>query len=149
MRDDAPNWRDDYESDGAAGLGAPPAVDDVQRVEAERLDEGPRYHFGRRAQDDRAGGSGSFGNDARMAPSLLRPPVLSTWICLGLSWLFLGSRLPFTVFLGLPLTLVAVLLAAICLSRGGLITGLLVTLLGTAGSFVVYIVGLFRFFIRF
>jgi hypothetical protein len=64
------------------------------------------------------------------------------------SWLFLGSSIPFTVFLGVPLSLAAILLAVACLSRGGTLTGLAVLALGSVGSFAVYLVGLFRFFIE-
>lgn len=76
---------------------------------------------------------------------LPKPPVLSTWLCLIVAWLFLGSAIPFTVFIGIPFNLVALILGAVCLSRGGILTGLLVFLLGTLGSLAVYFVGFFKF----
>ena len=76
---------------------------------------------------------------------LPHPPVVSTWICLIAAWLFLGSSIPFTVFIGLPVNIAALVLGAVCLARGGLMTGLLVFILGTIGSLLVYMVGLFKF----
>lgn len=86
----------------------------------------------------------------RMRPAmqiqpLPAPPYLSTWICLILAWVFLGSAAPMTIFIGLPLDLAALVLALTCITRGGLLTGLSVLFLGTAGSLFVYAVGLFRF----
>lgn len=123
-----------------------PAVDDVQRVDAEPVDAGPHYRYGRAAPHfhQAAGGGSSYGASI----PFLKPPVLTTWICLLLAWLFLGSKIPFTVFLGVPFALAALFLSTICLSRGGLITGLLVMILGSVGSIVVYLFGLFRFLIR-
>lgn len=134
--------------------GSLPAADDVQRVDAEPMDGGQHYRYGKAAPHYHSGSGGGMGGDpfrrtSGAAMSFLKPPVFATWICLGLAWLFLGSKIPFTVFLGIPFALVSLLLAAVCLSRGGVITGVLVTLLGTVGSFIVYIVGLFRFLARF
>lgn len=128
----------------------PPAVEspvgslgDFQRVEAERVEEeGPRGFAG---QEMPGGVHVMFSSVSGNALDMPKPPVLSTWICLFLAWFFLGSKVPFTVFVGLPLDVVALVLALICLSRGGMVTGLLVLLLGTAGSLFVYLVGLFRF----
>lgn len=132
--------------DASANGDALPTVDDVQHVEAERMDTRTAYRYGTRAPryTDHQPPSGS----AEM-PAFMKPPVFATWLSLAIAWLFLGSKIPFTVFLGIPFSLVAVFLAAICLSRGGALTGSLVMLLGTVGSLVVYIVGLFRFLIRF
>lgn len=125
-----------------------PAIDPdaPQRVEVERMEsEDGKFRYGRVASDSGGvsftfmGGTGGPGLD------MPRPPVVSTWICLALAWLFLGSKVPFTIFIGLPLDLLALILAAVCLSRGGLFTGVLVLLLGTVGSVAVYLVGLFRF----
>lgn len=122
-----------------------PAVDDVQRVDTEKVDE-PRYRFGRRAGIP-GGEPGvrmfAFGADA--AAPMPGPPVVATWVCLAVAWLFLGSRIPFTVLLGVPFDLVALLLAVVSLTRGGVFTGIFVLLLGTVGSLVVYLIGLFRF----
>ncbi len=74
-----------------------------------------------------------------------RPPVWTAWILLVLAWLFLGSSVPFTVLIGLPLDLAALVLGLVCLTRGGVVTGVLVLILGTAGSFIVYLTGLFMF----
>ncbi len=74
-----------------------------------------------------------------------KPPVWSTWICLFLAWVFLSSPIPFTIFLGLPLNIAALVLALVSLMRGGIGTGILVLALGTVGSVVVYLVGLLRF----
>lgn len=124
----------------------PPAVDAVQRVDAEPMDES-RSGFGGNAS---AGGGQARVFAFRSGPagpgqSFLKPPVLSAWICLAIAWLFLGSKIPFTIFIGIPFDLAALLLGAICLSRGGVVTGASVLFLGTIGSFVVYLVGLFRF----
>ncbi len=125
--------------DNDAGVSSPeslPAGDDVQRVEAERMDDG-QYRFGRRAD------SNAPRPEAAYSP--LKPPITATWICLAAAWLFLGSSVPFTVVLGVPLALIAILLGAVCLSRGSMLTGIAVLALGSVGSFVVYLVGLFRF----
>ncbi len=86
-------------------------------------------------------------NQAPTQPPFIlpRPPVWTTWILLALAWVFLGSSVPFTVLIGLPLNLAALLLAIICMSRGGVVTGVLVLILGTVGSFIVYLTGLFMF----
>jgi hypothetical protein len=76
---------------------------------------------------------------------MLKPPVIAAWACLIIAWFFLGSKVPFTVFLGIPFDMAALLLALVCLSRGGFFTGIAVLALGTAGSLFVYVVGLFRF----
>lgn len=116
---------------------------EFQRVDVERVDTGTQERFERR---DLPGGIHvMFSSRSSAANGLLRPPVVSTWICLLLAWFFLGSKVPFTVFIGIPLDLVALLLAAVCLSRGGVLTGIFVMLLGTIGSVIVYLVGLFRF----
>ncbi len=130
--------------------------DGVQRVEAEREPDPAGPAGGERAsgQGAREGFSfrfASFGKEGIRAfasspqPAGANPPRLAAWICLALAWLFLGSSVPFTVLLGVPLDLAALLLALVCMTRGGLFTGLAVLALGTAGSLVVYIVGLFRF----
>lgn len=141
----------DLHSDTGAPTPSPestlPAVDDIQRVDTEPMDSGPQYRYGTRAPRHGQEQANPFGNSGQMA--FMKPPVLATWLCLAIAWLFLGSKIPFTVFLGIPFAMVALLLAAVCLSRGGVITGALVMLLGTAGSLVVYIVGLFRFLARF
>ncbi len=133
----------------------PPANDGVQRVEVEtETDSVSGARDGRNAGAGRGfafrfgrAGSGGFHAFASGDPNapLGKPPTAAAWICLVLAWLFLGSSIPFTVFLGVPLALAAVLLGAVCLSRGGMFSGLAVILLGSAGSFVVYLVGLFRF----
>ncbi|MCD8140122.1 MAG: hypothetical protein LUE17_10170, partial [Planctomycetaceae bacterium] len=79
------------------------------------------------------------------AAGMVRPPTIATWVCLIIAWFFLGSAVPFTIFLGIPFDIAALFLAIVCLSRGGIITGISVLALGTAGSLVVYLVGLFRF----
>ena len=133
-----------------------PAVDEVQQVEAERVDGPARQSSGRLNQEAPGGFSfhfASFGSDGIKSFSssssqqfpMPKPPTIATWICLALAWLFLGSSVPFTVFLGIPFALASLLLATVCLTRGGLFTGLAVWALGTAGSLVVYLVGLFRF----
>lgn len=133
-----------YDSRGS-GL---PAADDVQRVDAEPMGNEAHYRYGRKAPHFQTNRDNPFAPTDGGAMPFLRPPVLSTWICLLLAWFFLGSKVPFTVFIGVPFALVALLLATVCLSRGGVVTGVLVMLLGTAGSLVVYIVGLFRFLAR-
>ena len=99
------------------------------RVEAERIDDAPRAYF-----------QGQI-HAVQLPPA----PVWSTWLTLIAAWLFLGSAIPFTVFIGLPLNLVALFLGAISLARGGIFTGISVFLLGTVGSLVVYLVGVFKF----
>lgn len=120
--------------------------EDPQRVDVERIepDAAPGTGGGFAGQVFPGGIHVQFSSQSAAA-GLLRPPVISTWICLALAWLFLGSKVPFTVFIGLPLDLAALLLAMVCLSRGGVLTGISVLVLGTIGSFVVYLVGLFRF----
>ena len=104
-------------------------------VQVERMDDGTEVRKSIYIQ--------GFGlNGVPMA----KPPVVATWICLILAWLFLGSSIPFTVFIGIPLDFAALFLAVVCLTRGGFTTGLLVLLLGTVGSLMVYMVGLFKFF---
>ena len=126
----------------------PPAVDEVQRVDAEPVEDKTREQtFG----DGMGGFAGprvavySFSSQQQPGMPLLKPPAIATWLCLGLAWLFLGSKLPFTIILGIPTNLIALLLAAVCLTRGGVFTGIFVFILGTAGSLIVYLVGLFRF----
>ncbi len=160
---------DNRQEDGSGDSGSdnrvnpvvsPPTSEEVQRVEAERMgeamgaergsDQGPafqfrpsEYRFGHRDSD----GGGiriHYASDASGMAPFAKPPLLATWLCLLIAWVFLGSKLPFTVLLGLPLNVLALFLAAVSLSRGGVITGMLVFLLGTAGSLVVYLIGLFR-----
>ena len=131
-----------------------PAADEVQRVETERVGDA-RQSGGRLDQETPGGFSfryASFGSDGIRSFSssqqqfpMQKPPTAAAWVCLALAWLFLGSSVPFTVFLGIPFALASLLLATVCLTRGGLFTGLAVLALGTAGSLVVYLVGLFRF----
>lgn len=125
--------------------------DDVQRVEAEPVDaadgrDGGGYRFGKKpgaGADGARGFAFSVGGDQ----TGLKPPVVATWICLAAAWLFLGSKVPFTIFIGVPLDLVALLLGTICLTRGAVTTGTFVLFLGTVGSFIVYLIGLFRFLV--
>lgn len=128
-----------------------PAADDVQRVETERVGDSPRpeYRFGSAEhQEFNLGGAHfSFARFSSDGLQNLKPPLLATWICLALAWIFLGSKVPFTVFLGIPFNLAALILAASCLSRGGVKTGMLVMGLGTVGSLLVYLIGVFRFFV--
>lgn len=98
------------------------------RVEAERIEDG-------------GGVRGYAFVERQAAVNPPKPPVVSTWICLFLAWLFLGSSVPFTIFIGLPLNFAALFLGTICLARGGILTGILVLLLGTIGSVVVYLMG--------
>lgn len=132
--------------------------DEVQQVEAERE---PDPAGAGRAGEGRSSGTGgkegfsfrfaSFGTDgiktfsSSSSPQPGNPPRLAAWICLVLAWIFLGSSKAFTVFLGVPLDLVALLLATVCMARGGVLTGVVILALGTVGSFAVYLVGLFRF----
>lgn len=74
-----------------------------------------------------------------------KPPVVLTWLSLFVAWLFYSSAAPFTVFLGIPANILALGLALISLTRGAVGTGVLVLLFGTAGSVIVYLVGLLRF----
>lgn len=99
------------------------------RVEAERIDRESRR----------------FNSSPPPQYIIPRPPVWATWLLLFLAWLFLGSSIPFTVLIGLPLNLAALFLSLICLTRGGVITGMLGLVLGTIGSFIVYLTGLFMF----
>ncbi len=129
----------------------PSANDDVQRVEVETEvndpqggGQNPGRGFAFRFAKFGADGFRSSAPGDPQSPAG-KPPVVAAWICLVLAWLFLGSSLPFTVFLGVPLALIAILLGAICLSRGSMLTGIAVLALGSVGSFVVYLVGLFRF----
>ncbi len=80
-------------------------------------------------------------------PNYIMPkaPVISTWLCLIGAWLLLGSPVPFTVFLGVPLNLAALVLALVCFTRGSFFTGISVMGLGTVGSVIVYLVGILRF----
>ena len=64
---------------------------------------------------------GGYGQSPRFL--LPKPPFWSTWICLLLAWFFLASPIPFTVFIGLPLNLAALVLAFFSLGRGGIKTG--------------------------
>ena len=82
---------------------------------------------------------GGYGQSPRFL--LPKPPFWSTWICLLLAWFFLASPIPFTVFIGLPLNLAALVLAMISLGRGGIKTGILVMILGTIGSAIAYLTG--------
>lgn len=74
-----------------------------------------------------------------------KPPVIGAWACLFLSWLFLGSKIPFTVFIGIPFNIVALFLGLLCAGRGASISGGMILLLGTVGSCVVYLFGLIKF----
>ncbi|MCD8351107.1 MAG: hypothetical protein LUC93_10910 [Planctomycetaceae bacterium] len=146
------------------GEAMPPAIDDVQRVDAQPIDGGPAIA----PQGGNAGTTGATGSEGGGfrfesystpgghgsvhvfttnlgAAGMLRPPTVATWVCLIIAWFFLGSKVPFTVFLGIPFDLAALFLAIVCLSRGGIFTGISVLALGTAGSLVVYLVGLLRF----
>lgn len=117
---------------------------EAEFVEAERMD-GDGVRGG--SPFPSPGGQARFRSFAFVSQNngLLKPPSIATWVCLLAAWFFLGSRVPFTVFIGLPLNLAAIVLAIVCLTRGGLFTGLSVMLLGSVGSIVVYLVGLFRF----
>lgn len=112
----------------------PPVVDDSITVEAERMEE-TRYNFGRRPGDD-------FGPGAGPHLPFPKAPVLSSWICLAIAWFFFASQIPLTVVVAIPFDLAAVVLAAICISRGKLFSGGLVLVLATVGSLVVYLVSL-------
>ncbi|MDR1744797.1 MAG: hypothetical protein LBS30_03475 [Planctomycetota bacterium] len=118
----------------------PPEADGVQRVDAEPMNPSP-------GASGNAGQARVFAFQSGAGQPALRPPVLSAWICLVIAWLFLGSKIPFTIFIGIPFDLVALLLGAICLSRGGVGTGVSVLFLGTIGSAIVYLIGLFRFLV--
>lgn len=131
------------------GMANPPdfsANDNLQRVEAERVGTGEEQRpFAGYHAEGPGGIRVAYFSHASGGIESVRPPIVSAWICLALAWLFLGSRVPFTVFLGIPLDLAALFLGTICLSRGALFTGLGVLILGTAGSLIVYLVGVFRF----
>lgn len=136
--------RDDDVSSSSADLPAAPSSSDAEYVEAERMDGD---------ESDAGGARFASGEEAQIRSFMfsvhgggaLKPPTVAAWICLLASWFFLGSRVPFTVFIGLPLNFAALVLGIVCLARGGIFTGLAVMVLGTAGSFLVYLVGLFRF----
>ncbi len=132
---------------------------EVQRVVAERESDAAVAEAGGGGHAGGEGGRGGFGfRFASFGPDGVKtggsfpqggaggsPPRVAAWICLALAWLFLGSSVPFTVLIGVPLALAALLLAAVCLTRGGVVTGLAVLALGSVGSLAVYLVGLFRF----
>lgn len=117
---------------------------DFQRVDVERVESPGERQFGGQEMPGRV--HVMFSSVSGDPLNMPKPPVLSTWICLFLAWFFLGSKVLFSVFVGLPLDAAALILALICLSRGAMVTGILVLLLGTVGSLIVYLVGLFRFF---
>lgn len=123
----------------------PPVVDEVQRVDAEPMEERRQDAPHSRSTPDTGPRLHVFTSLSGATLSMAKPPAVSTWICLAIAWLFLGSKIPFTVFIGIPFDLAALFLALICLSRGGVFTGLSVLLLGTVGSIVVYLIGVFRF----
>ncbi len=120
------------------------ADDDVQRVDVE-TEADPAGGGRRGAPGGFAFRFGKYGGGDPDAPAR-KPPVVAAWACLVLAWLFLGSGAPFTVLLGAPFALAALLCAAVCLTRGATLSGLAVLALGSVGSFAVYQVGLFRFF---
>ncbi|MCC8167385.1 MAG: hypothetical protein LIQ31_14910 [Planctomycetes bacterium] len=134
---------------GTMGKDSLPAApdDSVQQVETERIG-GPQFSY---EQFSTPGGGMSFGFSSYSDSSrpLPKPPVVATWLCLAVAWLALGSKIPFTVLIGLPFNIAALFLATVSLGRGGLFTGFSVLLLGTVGSLVVYLVGLFRFLVMF
>ena len=90
------------------------------------------------------GGEDGYGFPSPQYP-IPKAPVWATWIVLFLAWFFLGSSVPFTVLIGLPLNVAALILAVVCLTRGGIKTGVLVLVLGTIGSVIVYLTGLLMF----
>ncbi|MCC8189995.1 MAG: hypothetical protein LIP77_05065 [Planctomycetes bacterium] len=110
-----------------------PDAQDFTRVDVERMDDYAE-----------PAGPAAPGVFLHIRQGFLRPPILSAWLCLAAAWFFLGSPIPMTVFIGLPLAIAAVILAAVCLTRGGLFTGLAVMFLGTAGSLVAYLYGWVR-----
>ncbi len=135
---------------------SPPTSDEVQRVETERVEHAAKaepggsyrfthteYRFGHREAEG-GGMHVHYASGSSDFSPLAKPPIVATWVCLLIAWFFLGSKVPFTVLLGLPLNIIALLLAMVSLSRGGVVTGVLVFLLGTAGSLIIYLVGLFR-----
>lgn len=139
------------DNSGSPVLPQPPTADEVQRVDAERVggEARPNYQYGHASHQEFNLGGAHFGFTRFGSDNLpnLKPPVLATWICLALAWIFLGSKVPFTVFLGIPFDIAALMLAMACLTRGGVATGMLVLGLGTIGSLLVYLVGIFRFLV--
>ncbi|MCC8110017.1 MAG: hypothetical protein LIQ30_13445 [Planctomycetes bacterium] len=136
--------------DNAAGsmeTGSLPSMpdDSVQQVETERIG-GPQFTYEKFSTPGggMAFGFSSYSDGSRPLP---KAPVAATWICLALAWLALGSKIPFTVLIGLPFNIAALFLATVSLGRGSMFTGFSVLLLGTVGSIVVYLVGLFRFLV--
>ncbi len=132
---------------GTMGTGSLPASPDetVQQVETERIG-GPHQSY---EKFSTPGGGMAFSFSSYSDPTRPMPkaPVAATWICLALAWLALGSKIPFTVLVGLPFNLAALFLATVSLGRGSVFTGFSVLLLGTVGSLFVYLVGLFRFLV--
>lgn len=107
-----------------------PGAEDVTRVDVERMD------------DEGARAAGGFDHREIMAPPPSPGLMLVTWCCLFLAWFFFAVQVPFTVLLAIPVNLAALVLALTCLMRGGVRTGVLVLVLGTAGSLVIYLVSL-------
>ena len=106
----------------------PPAeTPEYTRVEAERMDQESAPGF-------------SYAHIQQQPLPNQKAPVAATWIFLVLAWLFLGSPALFTIFIGLPLNLIALFLALTCLGRGAVGTGVLGLLMGTVGSCIVYFV---------
>lgn len=116
---------------GKEPLSARPDPEDVTRVDVERMD----------GESMSASGDG-FDHREVMAPPPSAGLISVTWCCLLLAWFFFASQVPFTVILAIPLNLAALVLALTCLLRGGLKTGVLVMVLGTVGSFIIYMVSL-------
>lgn len=117
---------------GKEPLSARPDPEDVTRVDVERMD----------GEAMSTSGGGGFDHREIMAPPPSPGLISVTWCCLLLAWFFFASQVPFTVILAIPLNLAALVLALTCLMRGGLKTGVLVLLLGTVGSFIIYMVSL-------
>ncbi len=75
-------------------------------------------------------------------PAAKRPPVVAMWICLVLAWIALVAPVPFTVVAGLPLTIIALVLAVMCLRRGRKLQGILGCIGSTVVSAIAYAIGL-------
>lgn len=77
-------------------------------------------------------------------PAIVSPkaPVKAMWICLILSLVLFIMPIPGTIFLALPVSLAALILAILCIARGRVGQGIIGLIGTTVGAGIAYLIGL-------
>ncbi|MCC8179896.1 MAG: hypothetical protein LIP23_03160 [Planctomycetes bacterium] len=71
-----------------------------------------------------------------------RAPIVAMWICMVLGWIALVVPIPFTVFIGAPLAIIALILAIVSIKRGRKLQGIIGCIGSTVVSIIAYLIGL-------